>query len=307
MTRHAFTLLELLIVMSLIALLAGMAMPMVATAQRAAKRSNTQSIMRTVENGLGMFRMDIGIYPYHSHATTATTLEPNRLGDVLAWHVSDAAQATQRANLAADLLVINAANAVSPQVFDNTYIGTWYHDPGAKAIVRGTLNKMANERARLAFLAGHVSITGARDATKVLVSAPKSSGWQHDYLSQDLASRCISGSSILDAYGSPLLYVCKAIPTSRPVFLPDSAAINDDNQVHMQNQETVVGSQHGMPAITRDVTASLDSDVRKQAAAAFVATYELWSAGRDGQSAALRNEVVNRDDVLAGPYRNDLR
>jgi prepilin-type N-terminal cleavage/methylation domain-containing protein len=59
--RHSgFTLIELLVTMAVIAVLAGMLMPMIGSAQRGAKRTNTQNLLRKVEVALAGFKGDVG-------------------------------------------------------------------------------------------------------------------------------------------------------------------------------------------------------------------------------------------------------
>lgn len=62
--RHAFTLIELLIVVAIIAILAAIAVPNFLEAQTRSKVSRVKADMRTVATGLETYRVDYNHYPY---------------------------------------------------------------------------------------------------------------------------------------------------------------------------------------------------------------------------------------------------
>jgi prepilin-type N-terminal cleavage/methylation domain-containing protein len=79
---RAFTLIELLIVISIISLLAGMLMPVVGLARRNGNITNTKVLLRKVDAALHVFRNEVGAYPF---AKPSGTVVSNRLGMVLAY------------------------------------------------------------------------------------------------------------------------------------------------------------------------------------------------------------------------------
>ena len=69
-----FTLVELLVVMSIIGLLIGLLLPAVSVAVRAARVGRTKSIIQSLTVGLEAFKDDWGVYPPSDH-TSADKLE----------------------------------------------------------------------------------------------------------------------------------------------------------------------------------------------------------------------------------------
>jgi prepilin-type N-terminal cleavage/methylation domain-containing protein len=59
--RHAFTLVELLVVVAIMALLIGIAIPSLTGARTAAKRTAVQAQIRAIDNGLELFRTEQGL------------------------------------------------------------------------------------------------------------------------------------------------------------------------------------------------------------------------------------------------------
>jgi prepilin-type N-terminal cleavage/methylation domain-containing protein len=182
---RAFTLVELLVVMAILALLAGLAMPLLALAQRGAKRSATQAVMSRVDVALRQFRDEVGAWPWQEdYGDFSPGVHPlNRLGRRLGTDLS----ALDLANLNddADLAVAQyayilhsttlAENVVGAQAFrtsdvrtdwkkivaTNSWAPTGARNPPGTAIM---LNRMGAERARRAVLAGELGLTGVRMA-----------------------------------------------------------------------------------------------------------------------------------------------
>ena len=61
--RRGFTLVELVVVMGVIALLAGLLLPMIFRAQRAGKRTRLAADLQTIETGLNAYKTDFGDFP----------------------------------------------------------------------------------------------------------------------------------------------------------------------------------------------------------------------------------------------------
>ena len=74
--RLAFTLIELLIVVAIIAILAAIAVPNFLEAQIRSKVSRTHSDFRVLASALESFRMDHDIYPYHPGGYIMDMLDP---------------------------------------------------------------------------------------------------------------------------------------------------------------------------------------------------------------------------------------
>lgn len=68
---RAFTLIELLIVVAIIAILAAIAVPNFLEAQVRAKVARVMSDMRTMATGLEMYRVDYNMYPFQGAVTSA--------------------------------------------------------------------------------------------------------------------------------------------------------------------------------------------------------------------------------------------
>lgn len=103
----AFTLMEILIVVGIIALLSSMAMPILTVAQSAAKKTATRSVMHKVDTALHLFKTDIGAFPYQR--TYADTSIGERPDNRLYHHLGTTLTATEVQNLHVD------ANAAAAQ------------------------------------------------------------------------------------------------------------------------------------------------------------------------------------------------
>lgn len=191
-SRPAFTLIEILISLSVIAVLAAMAMPVLSVAGRAARTSATRSVMHKVSTALDLFRTDIGAYPYQAtYADLSAGERPtNRLGfhlgstltpaEIRDLHTdADAAAAqytydcfvpgskpTEKAPVSAHVFTStdlfpawSYEKIAAPDVFGWKRIGLNKEQEMATCVM---LNRMGAERARLAIWSGALDLGGCR-------------------------------------------------------------------------------------------------------------------------------------------------
>lgn len=304
---RAFTLPELLIAVATVALLSAMATGALAHAERVGRATATRSVLQRVETALGLFAGEIGAHPWRD-AAGADPLPG--AGNDLFRRLGGALDAAGRADLDADLAAAEAAYRGGAQALSDAEI-----DPletgGApsRRMHAGLVNRLAGERARQAVLAGCTGVRGIdlRPATdpasrrnQAVVAAPRSRGWCGDYLAGELTAREVSGDAVLDAYGTPLLYVCPVVRGVRGT-LPAIGLDGFGNPAL-----PVVEEAYGMETRGRAAAASLASDIRTTAADRHRFGFELWSAGPDRRMAARRDAPEGRDDLAVRGYRDGL-
>lgn len=291
MSRRAFTLIEILVVIAIITILTGMAMPLLSVARTSAARKNTQSLLAKVETGLGLFKADMNVHPYAAHAPAAATFPAadNRLG----WRLAHAMTTAERADLNDDLAVVRAAYgpggaqavltaAVDPLVGSSQYLHA------------GVANRLATERATLAVLAGNTGITGLKNHPGMAVlPAAKSQGYADDYISHDLAREDLQGDVVVDRYHKPLVYICPVIPAMREIYPAD-------------HSRPLRVDYYGLGASGRTPTRSLASDMRTCAPERLCLGFELISQGEDGAIDPSRGHPANRDNISNGIVRGEL-
>ncbi len=88
MRRHAFTLIELLIVVAIIAIIAAIAIPNMLEAQTRSKAARAKADMKTVVTGLECYRIDNNQYPTY-HYSAESVMEFHIGGKVPGWGVPD--------------------------------------------------------------------------------------------------------------------------------------------------------------------------------------------------------------------------
>ncbi len=360
--RTAFTLLELMVVIGILAMLAAMLMPMFAVIRQGMLRSATLTVMKKVDTGLRLFKADFGIYPYqagYADLDGGETLDdhPNNLG----YRLGTAIGTAERAKVEADMLAaagrfnysVNPANAGADGLVGAPGLTYVSGDPGVgNTQVAMMLNRLAREQVRIAVLSGNLAMRGpvictatgalAANRTSITVmTAPTQSGtrlgWTADYLGHDLEARYLRGDTVLDAWGTPLVYLCQVVPGMKvnggtyltthidnrqfglgaigfdPRTGPAPAQIASGRPLLLNYGRIRLGAigSDGLQApadatYLPDPGAPLHSDRRYYAAPGFEMEFELWSAGRDKRFAWMRDAPVNRDNPSLVPYDKGL-
>ena len=301
---RAFTLIELLAVLTVLAFFAGMLMPLIGTARRNARRSAATCDMARIEAAIGAFRTDAGHRPWLAAPTDAG----GPWGNGLAYRLGHILTATERAALKTDLAAVGGAYAASgcctitaaqiDQPADAlTFSARTTLGNGVPVVI--SLNRIAAERGRIGVLSGNVGIARTvpnggqpwKDGAAILAS-PATRGWTDDYLDTRMP---FAGDDLLDPWGQPYVYV-------HPVVNGVQGFIHQN-----ASEQLVLADWFGFASRPRQATAALDSDIRTHAATAYAVSHELWSAGPDGRFAACRTDPANRDDLPASPYLAGLR
>ena len=83
--RHAFTLIELLLVLVILGILAAVIVPKFAGRPEQARKSRAQADVKSIETALDMFEVDNGRYPTSEEGLQALITQPGNLSN---WHGS---------------------------------------------------------------------------------------------------------------------------------------------------------------------------------------------------------------------------
>lgn len=309
---RGFTLIELLMVTAIIAILAGMAMPMLAMAKRMAARTNTQSLMRKIDGALHQYKIEVGAFPYLAwDAATDAGIPPgNRLAWLLAHDLSDDELATLRKDVddaGAAYEPGGSARLVSTSLDQRMYDGFSANNSASSDVMH--LNRLARQWARTNLMAGNTGVQSTKQnagkpwvAKAPLISAPRSKGFAKDYLSRDLPPQLIAGDDLLDMWRSPLLYLCPVQPGVLGYY-----AEGGNRNSSSGDACYIDPSWYGFGARSlRTETRSRSSDLRTTAAPGMTDRFELWSGGPDRVLNAMRSEAANRDNIPAERYDRGL-
>lgn len=209
-------------------------------------------------------------------------------------------------------MLAGAVNITGPATGTVAFGGTTYASANPKAGFRAASRLMHN----LGQLAAPSA--PAQPASRL------DPGWSDDYLRGELQPRDVAGNAIVDVWGRPLVYVCQVLPGCA---LAGTATPLGRTKVgsYSMNVEFVDDVLYGVGPLTRraldhrdanrhEVVLAADppwlpdperrrrSDIRRYATAPFVAEFELWSAGRDGRFAWMRDDPANADNIAVRPY-----
>lgn len=373
--RPGFTLIEILVVISVIAILSSLSLGAMGSVKRNAKRNGSLAVMHKVDTALRLFKEEIGSFPYQLTYPDPLVVPINRLYYHLGKTIQDAdlALVKQDADTAmaqyayncrplnnpndppsvsnqpvepaaapasgsynpihqfriADVRA-NAAFSIGWSKFDNCRLGT-----------AAMLNRMAQERARLAIFSGNVDVTGCHlldgydknnaaftarspnPASAKLVASPASAtkpGWAGNYLLGELEPRFIAadGVTILDAWKRPLLYICQVVEGTRSAggWMFDQPILWIDTRqygLHRQGRMSLLANdpESGLaltanPPFLPDPVKPMHSDMRYYAGPGFAHEFELWSVGPDAACDWMRDAHVNADNIPLAPYHKGI-
>jgi prepilin-type N-terminal cleavage/methylation domain-containing protein len=384
--RAGFTVIELLVVMSILAILAAMVMPMLAVMRNQTMKARSEFVLRKVDTCLRLYKTDWNVYPYQAAypdlaAGQTFANAPNHLAYHLGADIAQADRAALMANLqtAASKFVYNGdptagsegAQPAPGLNFTNTCVSQ-ANDANPNIVpgpVSVLLNRMGADRAAQAVLAGDLTMKGsvisdAAETRKVDYSAlavlapaeiqPEAAGidpgMATNYLQGDLDAHYLKGDTIVDAWGNPLVYICQLVPGARatPIWVGGSgyawytsysqagcfdprmyglgptgfdagtgpqAGLVSANRTwllyggRIRLSQTDAGDGQATPADVAFLPTASDlmhSDARYYAAPGFETEFELWSAGRDGNFAWMRDDTANLDNLAAQKYNRVL-
>jgi len=351
--RRGFTLIEMLISISIIMMLVGMLMPMLAVVRNATMRSETEFVLKRVDTALRQFKIDWGVMPYQSSYPDPVPPDtaggfPNRLFYHLGTDIGNTGPSpTDAERIKADMDTAEARydeTTASPLKFVSA-------DTNGNALGASRLNRQAREQVRLGVLSGNLDMRGVvftnssgvlvdRSGTQVLSAAASAAnasgpGWACDYLNGQLDARFHFGSAVLDSWGFPLVYLHRTLPAIRtadnsyPIMRfgmgancisptavdgPGPAlrgAVNRPQLLYAGRIRLadVVADGQALPAISPwlpDPANRMASDARWFSAPGFETDCELWSTGRDGAFAYMRDHPSNKDNIAVVPYLKGL-
>jgi prepilin-type N-terminal cleavage/methylation domain-containing protein len=209
-------------------------------------------------------------------------------------------------------MLAGAVNLTGPETRTITLAGTTYASANPKATTRATSKVMYN--------LGSLS-SPAAPAQPASRNHP---GWSDNYLHGELQPHDISGHAIVDIWGRPLIYVCQVLPGCSLAGAATPLGRTKVGSLSM-NIDYVDDVLYGLGPMTRRILDARDayqdqtvlaadppylpdpdnrkrSDIRRYAGASFANEFELWSAGRDGRFAWMRDDQANADNLSIRNY-----
>jgi len=259
MRKTAFTLVELMVVIGIIALLATILLPMANRARVAAMRVTMQSDLQAIANAIDAYRHDFGDIP----RPDGTVAGPFQGSCILVW----------------SLIAPGAANAVSPRTTRSGGAITFDGADGPGFRVRGTTGQVFGPYLNLDHF--RIGVLG-NDTTPIQV-APPPNGVFDD-----------SATFLGDSYGNAILYWPRKVKVTitdmahyfAKLNRTDPAAyIADDNDPGIalgqssMNAGAIASFQLRLPG----VVASGSQPTLPDPGQALQQPYILWAAGPDGR------------------------
>lgn len=301
--KSGFTLVELIVVVAILLVLAGLLTPVIQIASRAAQRTNTMALLGKVDAGLRRFKQDVGVYPFQAHDTL--TSEYSDITNRLAFHLVRPMSPTDHADLRADLSEARAAYDSGVHRFTKTsaiVVSNSHGDGANRSPIAQVMNRMGRERAALMIQAGYSLVPGvaAQAGVPLLASGGQSRGWGGGYLDGEIPARNIKGDAIVDSYGNSLLYVCPVICGMKDAWVAPNI-LDGNSRVKLLRADHIGFQAEGRTAVT-----TLDTDLRTTAAAEYAFEFEVWSLGSDRKADPIRSARANADNLSAGPYEKAL-
>lgn len=314
-TRRAFTLVELLMVTAILAVLLGLAMPLIGIARRSGAIANTQALQAKVLTALDLFKDEVGAYPYIAPADSLDSA----LGNRLAYHLAHSQDDAERSALAQDLTTARSAFSLSGSAtlaMRDSDLTTLEPSINFRDSHASLANRLAATRARVAIMAGCSTLTGFKApapavfdrSTVPVLPAPASLGWSDDYLGADIQARELridAGAAadqrdgtwqIIDRWQTALIYINPVIPGVAPAIYQQSP---DRVDFGGRTFTRLPVELYRLTATGRTEAASRASSLTATAVASMRFKPELWSAGPDRQGDDQRDAAANRDNIPA--------
>lgn len=325
--RRAFSLIELLVVISVIGVLSGIALPMLSIARKTANRTNTLSLMQKISGALTLYRKEIGGYPYVAWPTTLDADKPP--GNNLAYHLARNLTDDELDKLKSDADKAGNAYEVNPPApvpapdvsarltsadWDQRKVDAYAINTAGSDILH--INRMARQWARSNILVGNTSVKKTKkssvagepwveDTANPLVKKPQSRGFACDYLGADLEARLRQGDDILDMWKQPIVYICAIQPGVIGYYAENAGNHNSGTGSTAMIDPGWFG--FGPRNMRSPSTVMSGHDMRVNTTPRFLAQFELLSRGPDLQIDAVRSQSPNRDNVLAADYHRELQ
>lgn len=251
MRDRAFTLIELLIVMSIIAVLVGMLSVMLGIAKRTGMATNTRAILARVDQAVRLFRTDMQVYPWQTDVGIAPA-EPAQWGNNLAFR------------LAWDPPASGSGTPTDPD--RQTYVGRFQADvsaiqakfrfiDGANVPPSGTSTEgthafrneppSASHRTNLMLAPGTLSFTQMniwKDDGWIIGSKHFMPGWAGATIAANKINDCTAHAQALTGYAqeiSVLLYTAGQMPVLAPTGIDPAQAA--DKARHPREDERYIG------------------------------------------------------------------
>jgi prepilin-type N-terminal cleavage/methylation domain-containing protein len=310
---RGFTLTELLVVIVILAILSGMALPMVSMARLNARKSAARCMMMKIDIACRRFRADTGHLPWAANPVNATGPWDNEL----AYRLAHGLTVEEAGKLRGDLADVGGAYrsgggqyVTAAQIDQSRHYQTGTLSFGVvdKVVMAVAVNQLAAERGRVGILSGNTGILGVKPnggahwiPGSAILTTPASRGWADGYMAGELepAQVRLDGTgvpaAILDPWGNPYVFLHPVVNgvLGYPVQMTAGSVLRTD--------------WFDLEPVLRTPTAALASDARTHAARPCIGEAEIWSAGPDGSFHAQRDEAANRDNLAYGNYLKGLQ